>query len=234
MAMVYYIATLLLGPVFYVQGRYVRRVTPRLPEPVGDRAGQIGAGPQLSLLIVGDSAAAGVGVDRQESALSGCLVRSLSEAHSVNWKLIANTGDTSAQLFERLTHAPKARFETIVVSIGVNDVTGITTVKEWVKNLEAIIEVLRHQFGARQIYFSSGPPMHYFPVLPHPLRWWLGSRARQLNAHMQKVTENNSGCEFVFVPYTFDSKFIAADGFHPGYYAYELWGQHLAGLIKGN
>lgn len=232
--MIYYIATLLLGPVFYVQGRYVKRVTPSLPEPEGDRSGQTGAGAQLSLLIVGDSAAAGVGVDHQERALSGCLVRFLSDAHSVNWKLVANTGDTSAQLLERLTHASKASFATVVVSIGVNDVTGMTAAREWVKNLEAIIAILKCRFEARKIYFSSIPPMHFFPALPHPLRWWLGSRARQLNALMQRVTENNSGCEFVSVPYTFDSKFIAADGFHPGYHAYELWAQHLAGLIQEN
>ena len=53
----------LLGPALWVQGKYVRRVTPRLPEPPGPRSGHCGQGPQLRLLIAGDSAAARVGAD---------------------------------------------------------------------------------------------------------------------------------------------------------------------------
>jgi lysophospholipase L1-like esterase len=232
--MIYHIATVLLGPVFYVQGRHVRRVTPRLPEPAGDRFGRVGCGPQISLLIVGDSAAAGVGVESQCNALSGQLAGALSEAHTVSWKLIANSGDTSAQLLERLSQAPKGSFETVVVSIGVNDVTGFTTASRWTRNLEAVIETLGNRFEAQKIYFSSVPPMHYFPALPYPLRWWLGLRARQLNTLMRKVAENHSNCEFVFVPYTPALEYMAADGFHPGHRAYALWGRHLAGLIQGD
>lgn len=54
--MLYPLSTLALGPLLLGQGRYVRRVTPRLPEPEGERQGVIGAGPALRLLILGDSA----------------------------------------------------------------------------------------------------------------------------------------------------------------------------------
>jgi lysophospholipase L1-like esterase len=229
--MIFHLASIVLGPVFYLQGRYVKRVTPKLPEPVGDRAGQVGTGPHISLLIVGDSAAAGVGVAHQEQALSGRLLDSLRGRHSVSWKLIANSGDTSAQLLECLMCVPAERFEMVVVSIGVNDVTALTSAAQWLKNLDAIIDTLRSKFGAGNIYFSSVPPMHYFPALPHPLRWWLGLRARHLNSCMQKVTKENVGCEFVWVPYILDHKYVAADGFHPGRHAYEVWGACIAELI---
>jgi lysophospholipase L1-like esterase len=229
--MIFHLATIVLGPVFYLQGRYVKRVTPKLPEPVGDRAGQVGDGPHMSLLIVGDSAAAGVGVAHQEQGLSGHLLDSLRGRHSVTWKLIANSGDRSDQLLERLKCAPVERFGMVVVSIGVNDVTALTSTAQWVKNLDAIVDTLRSKFGAEQIFFSSVPPMHYFPALPHPLRWWLGLRARHLNSYMQQVTERNVGCEFVWVPYMLDHKYVAADGFHPGRLAYEVWGACIAELI---
>ena len=70
----YKLAAIGLAPVIIAQGLYVRRVTPRLPEPEGERSGVNGAGPPLSLLILGDSAAAGVGVATQDQALSGQLV----------------------------------------------------------------------------------------------------------------------------------------------------------------
>ncbi len=234
--MIFHMTALLLGPVVYLQGRYVRRVTPKLPEPAGVRAGLVGTGRPISVLIVGDSAAAGVGVDHQNRALSGCLVNALSQTNRVRWKLLANSGDTSAQLLERLqqmANEAAEQWETVLVSIGVNDVTALTSGRSWVANLEAIIETLASPLGAKRIYLSSVPPMHEFPALPQPLRWWLGLRARQLNRLMRQVAANRPNCEFVQVPYVSDSRFMAADGFHPGRDAYELWGKHVADLIQG-
>ena len=75
--------TLSLAPFLILQGRHVRRITPRLPEPDGARAGQAGSGQPLRLLIVGDSAAAGVGVSTQQDALSGQLIALLSQSLSL-------------------------------------------------------------------------------------------------------------------------------------------------------
>ena len=55
------LSTLALLPVLFVQGTKVRKNTPRLLEASGDREGTVGKGRPLSLLILGDSAAAGVG-----------------------------------------------------------------------------------------------------------------------------------------------------------------------------
>ncbi|MEM1270634.1 MAG: SGNH/GDSL hydrolase family protein, partial [Bacteroidota bacterium] len=62
------LSTLLLGPVLVYQGQQVKKRVLRLPEPPGDRAGVIGEGPALSVLIVGDSSGAGVGASHQDEA----------------------------------------------------------------------------------------------------------------------------------------------------------------------
>jgi len=49
------------GPILWLQGRHVRRVTPHMPEPPGPRAGSVGLAPLIRILVAGDSAAAGVG-----------------------------------------------------------------------------------------------------------------------------------------------------------------------------
>ncbi|MFX6190184.1 hypothetical protein ABTF51_19795, partial [Acinetobacter baumannii] len=48
---------LTLAPVLLAQGMHVRRRIPRLPEAAGARAGAVGEGRPLRLLIAGDSAA---------------------------------------------------------------------------------------------------------------------------------------------------------------------------------
>ncbi|RMD81354.1 MAG: SGNH/GDSL hydrolase family protein, partial [Candidatus Dadabacteria bacterium] len=62
------LATITLGPLLLWQGWRVRLNVPRLPEAPGPRQGRAGKGPLLRLLIVGDSAAAGVGAAHQDEA----------------------------------------------------------------------------------------------------------------------------------------------------------------------
>lgn len=70
-------ATIALGPFFFVQGHYDLRFTLILPEPPGAREGTHGNGPLLRLRVVGNSAAAGVGVASQDEDLCGQLVASV-------------------------------------------------------------------------------------------------------------------------------------------------------------
>ncbi|MDD3762974.1 MAG: SGNH/GDSL hydrolase family protein [Nevskiales bacterium] len=231
MPMIYHLAAVALAPVFFIQGKYVRRVTRVLPEPDGERAGTAGGGSRLSVLIAGDSAAAGVGAGHQREALSGHLVAALSARHAVSWKLLAQSGDTSAQLLARLRAEPEGRYDVVVLSVGVNDVTSLTRSTRWTGNLEAIVRLLRERYGAGTIVFSSLPPMHLFPALPNPLRWWLGLRARRFNALMAAFAGGQADCVFLPIPFPPATDFMAEDGFHPGPQAYALWGRHVAEAV---
>jgi lysophospholipase L1-like esterase len=230
--MLYHVATLALAPVFFLQGMWVRRVTPILPEPEGARQGVWGVGPDLRLLILGDSAAAGVGVKSQAEALSGKLVAALGTFYRVHWKLLANSGHDSAEVLARLQAEPVATFDVVVVSVGVNDVTGRTSTARWQQNLQSIADLLVDRFQARMILFSSLPPMHFFPALPQPLRWWLGLRANTLRRQLRKMAIQHPYCHFVDVAFPFDRDYMAADGFHPGSVAYAMWSEQLAAVIR--
>ncbi len=95
-------AMVAMAPVLLCQGRYVRRVTPKLPEAAGPRSGECGAGAGLGLLVLGDSAAAGVGVATQEEALVGRMVAGLKDRFRVTWRLEAETGATTRSTIARL------------------------------------------------------------------------------------------------------------------------------------
>lgn len=222
----------LLAPVLIAQGMYVRRVSPTLSEPEGVRSGVFGVGPKIKLLIVGDSAAAGVGATTQHQALSGRLVAALGSSHQVLWKLRAQTGDASGQVLDKLRSVSNEVFDVVVVSVGVNDVTTQTGNQEWLVNLKLIIELLKSKFHARHIILSGVPPMHLFPALPQPLRWWLGLRAKKLNDFMEKIARNENECTFLSITFPFEQHFMAEDGFHPGEPAYILWGDELAKVIR--
>ncbi len=226
------IATLALGPILMAQGRHVRRTVPELPEPEGPRSGIAGSGPLLRLLVVGDSAAAGVGAATQDEALSGQLAVALAPTFRLHWTLLAFTGATTADMLDRLRREAAERFDVVVTSLGVNDVTGSLSLATWRRQQEQLVELLADRFGARHILLSGLPPMHRFPALPQPLRWYLGSRARDFDRVLAEVAARRPGCEFLALGHEMmDTSAMAGDGFHPGPPIYALWARAAAQRI---
>jgi lysophospholipase L1-like esterase len=227
------LATVALAPLLLAQGRHVRRTVPELPEPTGLREGESGSGPLLRLLIVGDSAAAGVGARTQDEALAGQLAVVLALAFRVQWKLLAFTGATTADLLARLRQTPAEDFDAVVTSLGVNDVTGRRSLAEWRRQQGELVELLAGRFGARQVLLSGLPPMHRFPALPQPLRWYVGSRARDFDRVLADLAGKRPGCEFLALGHEMmDVSAMASDGFHPGPPVYALWAREAARRIK--
>ncbi|HET7064551.1 MAG TPA: SGNH/GDSL hydrolase family protein [Rudaea sp.] len=228
----YLLATFALGPLLIAQAVRVRRNVVRLDEPPGPRSGCEGAGAPLRLLIAGDSAAAGVGARTQEEALSGQLIAALRPACMVHWKLVAQTGHTVRDVIGQLRALAPERFDVAVVSIGVNDATGRTRSGKWIERQTTLIELLKVKFGVAHILLSSLPPMHVFPALPQPLRWYLGMRAGQLNRMLQAIAEADACCEFLQIDFPFEPGYMAADGFHPAAPAYSAWAAAAARAIR--
>lgn len=222
------VATAALGPLLLVQGLHVRRVTPRLPEPPGPRSGRAGVGTPLRLLIAGDSAAAGVGAASQDEALAGRLVAQLSARRALEWRLEARTGYTTADALEHLEALPEERFDVVLLSLGVNDVTRGVGRGRWLTRQAALADLLQARFAPRAVLFTALPPMHLFPALPQPLRWYLGGRAREFNAALAQRLPRRPGCHLVVPDFQADLAQIASDGFHPGPAAYSAWAAQVA------
>ncbi|NUE93962.1 SGNH/GDSL hydrolase family protein [Acinetobacter seifertii] len=229
------LSTLLLLPILFVQGNKVRKNTPRLLEPKGEREGGIGQGKPLSLLILGDSAAAGVGVETQKDALSGAIIQELQNEFFLQWKLHAKTGDTTRQVFHALQHLEDRKYDVIVTSIGVNDVTKLTSAKSWIQQQKQLFEHIQKRFQPKLIIVSGVPPMQHFPALPNPLAWLFGQYAEQMNQKLQQWLAPQS--QFKFLQYdieTFQAMNLtmASDGFHPSKEVYEIWGRQIAALVR--
>jgi lysophospholipase L1-like esterase len=220
-----------LGPLLLLQGRRVRRETPVLPEPAGSREGVTGKGPLLRLLVLGDSAGAGVGAASQDQALTGRIVAGLRGRFRVEFRLVACTGATTASTLRQLERIDAFPADAAVASLGVNDVTGDVGVEKFLARQRRLHELLRAKFGARLILASGLPPMDRFPALPQPLRWYLGARARELDRALARALPDGRGAEYLPLDGEFDAGHMAADGFHAGPAVYEAWGAAAARRI---
>lgn len=224
------LSTLILGPVLFTQGKIARAKTPILPEPEGSRNGTAGQGRGLKLLVLGDSSAAGVGADHQSQALLGQLVADLSGRFSVSYRLLAETGATTADCLQWLHACEVEHYDVVLTALGVNDVTALRSRQRWIAEQTELLQVLQQKFSPQMILVSGLPPVKYFPALPQPLRWYLGARADDFSDTLQQLSAEREA-SFIAFDFPFALSSMAADGFHPGPDAYEIWGKAAAQKI---
>lgn len=242
-----WLATAALAPLLWWQGRRVRRVAMRLPEAPGEREGIAGGGMDpapapdrapLRLLVVGDSSAAGVGVDHQAEALAAPLADALARRlhRPVLWRLQARSGHRVHDLLAALqASSPAPAAEVMLVVAGVNDASAMARTGAWLRALDSLDATARERCGVRHVWHSALPPMGRFPLLPQPLRWVMGRHAARLDAALQAHVRGHPARRYAALPAlpgesagAVPAGWVAADGFHPGPLAYRAWALSLA------
>jgi lysophospholipase L1-like esterase len=221
----------LLWPLLWLQAWHVRRITPRMPEPPGCRAGTAGQGSLVRLLVAGDSGAAGVGAPTQDQALCGHLVRRLSRHHTVEWCVLAVNGLDSPGLFKLLQDTPCARFDVVVLSMGANDATDLCAPLLWARWQNHLAELIDLRFAPALLVHSAVPPLHACLALPQPLRWFMGRWARLMNQSLAGMLIKQVGRTMHWHPETTTSTGMAADGIHPSSEGYAAWADALSRRI---
>jgi lysophospholipase L1-like esterase len=226
---------MVLAPVLLVQGRRVRRLTPRLPPAAGPQEGTTGDGADpLRLVVVGESTAMGVGVAAHAVGLVGHTARALGSAmgRPVRWRVLGRGGATGrALLKEFIAPAPPLDADIFVVILGVNDTLGFSSPARWSRSLDGLLESLRRRSADAPIVLAAVPPMQHFPALPSPLRQVLGFRAYVLDRAAIAWAGTREAVAHVPHGYAEQAEIpeiFCSDGFHPSALGYERWGAVLA------
>ncbi len=208
------------SPLFVGIAVYTRRNTLRLNEASGDNSGTAGqsiTSKAQSLVFIGESPVAGVGVSNYQQSLTAMTARSLAEQTgcSFHWKAIGKNGITLAQTIEELL--PKltnTQCDLLVILLGVNDVTSLNSLTRWHQGITELIKQIR-AFSQAKILVYGVPPLHQFPALVKPLGLIAGFRAYLFDL----VTSAHPFCgkEFSFRLFksSLTSEQFAADGYHP-------------------
>ena len=228
------LSKIVLGPLLLAQGRWVRRTALRLPEAEGPREGveAFGAGEPLRVLIVGDSSAAGVGVDHQDRAFARPLARLAAEriGRPVAWQLIAKSGVCAREAVQMLRAASVAPADLLVTAVGMYDVTGQRPARHFVDDVRELWAVASARAGVRLGVISGLPPVHVLPAAPQPLRWYLGRCASSLDARLRQWVDAAPHLRYCSLQWAAMPHEMAADGFHPGAKQYGQWAEAVAGM----
>jgi lysophospholipase L1-like esterase len=227
-----------VAPVVVVQGRRLRRDTPRLADAAGPWSGTLDGPPSaegtapLRLLVLGDSTAAGVGVDSQHDALPGNLARSLSAHYGrgVRWTAVGENGATARDLLERFMPAATAdSYDVVFLTIGANDALGIRSRAAFGRDIRSLLSRIRAASPDAVILMSSLPAFFRFVLLPNPLRYNLYLHSQSLEAEARAIVAATAGAYMSPPPPPYTEGFFATDLFHPSATGYRDWADFAVG-----
>ncbi|MFN7570340.1 MAG: SGNH/GDSL hydrolase family protein [Betaproteobacteria bacterium] len=230
-------AKLVLGPLLYAQARRLRATALDLPEPHGPRSGVEGSGAPLSVLVAGDSSAAGVGARTQDEALALPMARQLAALarRQVRWQLIAQTGFTSEALLHELMLGHARPAQIAVVIVGVNDITREVPLAYALRKRAEIAGWLRAHVGARALLYAGLPEMERFPAVRQPLAFYAGQAARRNNRAQarwaRQMQSIHPGLRHLPMDNLTRPELMSEDGFHPAPALYARVAQRLAEAI---
>ena len=221
----------LLLPVSALQGLWLRRTAIRLPEATGPRKGMLGTGEKIQLLALGDSIIAGVGTGTMEHSLPVQFANALAATRmcSVQWRVEGSNGADISDLRHSIKQLHRdQRADVILISIGVNDVTGLSSTRYWRTQTKQLMLELRNKWPLAEVIFAGLPPMGQFPLPPQPLRFTLGQRAATLDAIAAGIISRQAGMLHIPTDISPLEQEFCEDGFHPSAESCANWASVLA------
>ncbi|GAA4205015.1 SGNH/GDSL hydrolase family protein [Actinocatenispora rupis] len=188
--------------------------------------------PVLRLAMLGDSTAAGVGVDRVEDTVGGHLAERLA-ATGVRVELTSaavsgsGSGDLDPQVARTLLVEPP---DLAVILVGGADVVHATAPSQAAAELSAAITRLRDAGTA--VVVGTCPELAACRAIAQPLRELVGYAGRRLARAQASATRAADGVPVDLgaatgTVFRADPGMLCPDGFHPSADGYRIWSHAL-------
>ena len=222
-------------PIYVVQGLQVRKASIRLSPPEAPREIIVpGSEKTLKLLVIGDSSAAGVGVDDFFESVAGRLPFLVAEktGAAVVARNCGNNSATAGDLTKYVVpNLERIAYDYVVINIGVNDVKNLHTKRRFSKEFGGLIYALRARFPGAKFIWSGIPDLSRVPILPKPLNWIMGVRGKILREKAYALCRERG----VFAPtpkWEPLPENFSHDGFHASTQGYKVWAEETADYIS--
>ena len=197
---------------------------PEIPRAVQE----LGAGPELTYVVMGDSSSIGQGADYDES-YSLNSAKHLAKKYKVKFINLGISGARVRTVFgEQTAKAAAYKPDVVLIAAGANDTTHFTNLKEIQEYLTKTVEELKKANPRVKIIVTRSAALDSVPRFPWPAKQLLGLRTRQVNKAFQPIIQKYGLtaapiAERTREPFLRDPTLLAADKFHPNGRGYALW-----------
>lgn len=229
--------TWLAFPVYVWQGLGVRRRTSRMLPAQGPVMHEIpGKAPPISLLVLGDSSAASVGIKQSEYGLAAQLAVLIAEraGRAVRWRAAGFNSATSGQIRDFvLPNLSADPWTHIMLAIGTNDTKNFHSVPRFKKEFGGLLYALRAKWPEARVVWSPVLEFTRAPAMPPLLGRILEIRATEMNRMGVRLCNERGAVPAARLPITDPEAGFASDGFHASEAGYRAWAEHLVGYVLG-
>ncbi|MBO9698851.1 MAG: SGNH/GDSL hydrolase family protein [Sporocytophaga sp.] len=247
-----YLIGCLLGipllPIIIIQGKILKRRIPVLPEAEKNRTGTFGNGDTFSLVTIGESTVAGVGVDDHKQGLTGNIAKAIHEftGKKISWEVIANSGYSAEAVNKKLIPLlPSKPIDLIIIGLGANDAFEIKSPLQWKKGITDIIISLRNRNINCPIVITAMPPLRYCPAFSILFKTIFGGLVFLYSKTLKEVCRNNDQVYFMNKEINYKNwshrispgltkNDLFCDGVHPSKLSYEVWGMEIGEYVVEN
>ncbi|WP_326551489.1 SGNH/GDSL hydrolase family protein [Micromonospora sp. NBC_01813] len=236
-------AAILVSEVLLARNR--RYAQPELGLAVRAALGPAGGAP-VRLVLLGDSIALGVGVDRVADTVGGQLARLLAEHDGGNAAgarrrvLLSSVGVAGSRSSDLATQVARAllgeRPDVAVILIGTNDATALRRPGESAVHLAAAVRRLRS--AGTEVVVGTCPDLGAARAIAPPLRQIAGLLGRR-TARAQARAGRDAGARVIDLASETGAVFRADpgtycyDGYHPSADGYRIWAHALLPAVLG-
>jgi lysophospholipase L1-like esterase len=182
----------------------------------------------LRLLMLGDSTAAGLGVDRTEETVGGRLSELIaSTGRQVRLDSVAVSGSRVADLGPQVSRAlVRGAPDIAVVLIGSNDATHFTPLDELERNMGEAVRRLRD--AGSEVVVGTCPDLGAARNFAQPLRELVAWAGRRVAMASEQATVSSGGVAVDLAARTgavfrADPGTLSEDEYHPSADGYQLW-----------
>ncbi|MEV6690165.1 SGNH/GDSL hydrolase family protein [Micromonospora sp. NPDC051196] len=190
--------------------------------------------PPLRLVLLGDSSALGVGVDRLSDTIGGQLAELLAEGPAGRQVRLSSVGVSGSRSTDLATQVARALLgeqpDVAVVLIGANDATTLRRPTDAAAYLGAAVHRLR-QAGV-EVVVGTCPDLGAVRAIAPPLRQVVGWVGRQVGRAQTKAVLDAGGTVVDLATETgrvfrADAGTFCHDGYHPSADGYRVWAHAL-------
>jgi lysophospholipase L1-like esterase len=230
-----------VGSVALLAGEAIAAKARRYAKPTMGLALRTSMGPSgaplLRLVLLGDSAAIGVGVEWLSETVGGQLARLLAEGTPESGErhvLLSSVGVAGSRSSDLATQVARAllgdRPDVAVILIGAHDATSLRGPEESAAHLGAAGRRLRG--SGVQVVVGTCPDLGALRAVAPPLRQVAGLLGRRMaKAQAKAVTEADGAVVDLGVEtgavFRADAGTLCYDGFHPSADGYRVWAHAL-------
>ena len=179
-----------------------------------------------TVLILGSGPAVGWGVLKHELALPGALARALAArtGRGADVDVVASPAMNVSNAAAALRPLKLWRYDAVVVTVGINDVTRLVSPRHWEKSLRALLAAIHAGTSRDARAFIVGiQPIRSIQLYDDAIGSIVAAHAEALNAISRAVCEADARATFIPLPpaQVEQSRYRSKE-------AYQAWGEALA------